>query len=163
MNGFDTYGTAIKDNLGYYIRECKRRMQTEFWNEETGRFHVGKYDGSDEVQDHGYVMFNQQMITSGIATKEQSESILKWINGERTVSGDDSTGEDIYYYELAPRFNTQNIDPDFVWKYSCGWDGNVQNGGTALHLAYYDVLSQSIGNVQKGRSEERRVGTECRL
>ncbi len=150
MNGFDTYGTAIKDNLGYYIHECKRRMQTEFWNEETGRFHVGKYDGSDEVQDHGYVMFNQQMITSGIATKEQSESILKWINGERTVSGDDSTGKDIYYYELAPRFNTQNIDPDFVWKYSCGWDGNVQNGGTALHLAYYDVLSQSIGNVQKG-------------
>ncbi len=150
MNGFDTYGAATKANLSNYIAECKKRIQTEFWNEKTGRFHVGFYDdGSNEPQEHGYVMFNEQCITSGIATPEQRKSILSWINGERTVAGDDSTGKDIYYYEFAPRFNTQNIGNDFYWKYSCGWDGNVQNGGTALHVAYYDVVAQAAESTEK--------------
>lgn len=149
MNGFDTYTAEMKANLGTLAQTCKRRIQTEFWNEETGRFHVGKYDGYTHVQDHGYIMFNEQAIAAGIATEQQKASILSWINGERTVKGDDSTGKDIYYYELAPRFNTQNIQPDFVWLYDCGWNGNVQNGGTALHVSYYDVVAQSKGNVAK--------------
>ena len=147
MDGYDTYSATTKSNLSNLIFACKRRIQTEFWNAETGRFHVGYYDdNSNSVQDHGYVMFNEQVITSGIATQQQTESILKWINGERTVNTDNSKGNDIYYYEIAPRFNTQDIGADFVWKYACDWDGNVQNGGTALHLAYYDILAQSAGS-----------------
>ncbi len=138
------YTKETAESLSALAETCKERIQTEFWNEETGRFHVGYYDNFDEeVQDHGYTMFNQQVITSGIATPEQTKSILDWINGNRTVKGDNSTGADIYKYEIAPRFNTHNIGNDFLWLYGVSFDGNVQNGGTALHLSYYDVTSQS--------------------
>ena len=153
MNGYDTYTAQTKESLEGLIATCKRRVQSEFWNEETGRFHVGYYDNdSNTVQDHGYTMFNEQVIASGLATEAQAKSVLSWINGERTVQGDDSTGEDIYRYEIAPRFNTHDIGSDFYFGYSCGWDGNVQNGGTALQLTYYDIVAQSFGNVQKAYS-----------
>lgn len=153
MNGYDTYTAQTKESLEGLIATCKRRVQSEFWNEETGRFHVGYYDNdSNTVQDHGYTMFNEQVIASGLATEAQTKSVLEWINGERIVKGDDSTGEDIYRYEIAPRFNTHDIGSDFYFGYSCGWDGNVQNGGTALQLTYYDIVAQSFGNVQKAYS-----------
>ena len=133
-------------SLNELAQNCREKMQKVFWNEKTGRYHAGKRDFYDTVQDHGYLMFNEQVIASGIATKEQTDSILSWINGERKVAGDASTGEDIYYYEFAPRFNTAEIGADFYWLYSATFDGNVQNGGTALHLAYYDLVAQAAGD-----------------
>ena len=62
------------------------------------------------------------------------------------MAGDASTGEDRYSYEFAPRFNTAEIGADFYWLYSATFDGNVQNGGTALHLAYYDLVAQAAGD-----------------
>ncbi len=147
MYGTVRYTTETAQSLHSLALTCKGRMQTEFWNEQTGRFHMGEYDagkGYDgSYQDHGYVLFNQQAIVSGIATPEQTASILSWVNGEREVAWDNSRGEDIYRYELAPRFNTEDIASDFVFVYTCEWNGNVQNGGTALHLAYYDLVAQS--------------------
>lgn len=158
MNGEDVYSEETANALGGLIETCKRRVQNEFWNEETGRFHVGYYDDeSNRVQDHGYTMFNEQAIASGLATKEQAESVLKWINGERTVAGDHSTGEDIYRYEIAPRFNTHDIGADFYFGYSCNWDGNVQNGGTALHLTYYDIVAQAAVSNQKAFSRLKNL------
>lgn len=157
MNGTDTYTRATADGLEDLIALCKSRIQTEFWNEETGRFHVGKYDGYDGVQDHGYVMFNEQVLAAGLATEAQEKSVLAWINGERIVDGDDSTGEDIWYYEFAPRFNTQDIGGDFVWLYSCPWNGNVQNGGTALHLTYYDILAQNRGGADAAFASLKKI------
>ena len=55
------------------------------------------------------------MIASGIATQEQTESVMKWINGEREIASDESRGEDIYYFEFAPRFNTDDVETDFYW------------------------------------------------
>lgn len=150
-----TRDASLKSNIAYKQTEqsidalaerCKTRIQTEFWNEKTGRFHAGFIDGMEREQDHGYLFFNQQAIALGIPTEEQKQSIMEWVNGEREVCGDNSQGEDIFRYEFASRFNTQNIAPDFYSGYSSQWDGNVQNGGTALQLAYYDIVAQkSIG------------------
>lgn len=137
--------SQTSESLETLAELCKTKMQTEFWNEETGRFHAGKYDTTaGGLQDHGYLMFNEQLISSGIATKEQTESVMKWVNGEREVAGDESHGEDIYYFEFAPRFNTDHIGMDFSWNFSTMWNGNVQNGGAALHQAYYDLLAQAV-------------------
>lgn len=141
MDGTDTY-CLTADKLASLRVECAEQFRSEFWNEKTGRFHAGKISGTT-IQDHGYLMFNEQAIALGLATDEQTDSILEWINGERTVSGDSSIGSDIYYYEFAPRFNTAEIGSDFYWGYSASFGGNVQNGGTALHLAYYDLVAQS--------------------
>ena len=67
-------------------------------------------------------------------------------DGQRTIAGDDSTGEDLYYFECAPRFNTVNND---YWYY-CGvatdsdypFSGQVQNGGSCLWISYYDILAR---------------------
>lgn len=143
MDGTVEYAETVESLLALKER-CKERIQREFWNEKTGRFHVGIYDdGTGRPQDHGYLMFNEQVIESGIATEEQTASVMSWINGTRTVAGDDSRGEDIYRYEFAPRFNTGEIGSDFFFGYSALFDGNVQNGGTALHLAYYDLVAQA--------------------
>lgn len=152
MNGTDVYAETAA-SLSALAETCRDKIRTTFWNEETGRFHVGKRDNDiGSIQDNGYLMFNQQVIAAGIATEEQERSILAWINGERTVSGDKSSGEDIYRFEFAPRFNTAEIGGDFYYGYSATFNGNVQNGGTALHLAYYDVVSQSRVDLEKGYS-----------
>lgn len=148
MSGTYRYAETA-ESLAQLAETCKTRMQEEFWNEQTGRFHAGVREFYNDIQDHGYLMFNQQVLASGIAAEEQAESVLAWINGERTVAGDQSTGEDIYYYEFAPRFNTAEIGSDFYWAYSASFNGNVQNGGTALHLAYYDLVSQAMLNKNK--------------
>ncbi len=159
------YTIETAESLPALAEKCRSRIQTEFWNEQTGRFHVGRRDDeSGSIQDHGYTLFNEQAIMLGLATDEQAKSILDWINGERIVEGDNSQGEDIYHYEIAPRFNTHDISDvrelnggeytrgvgDFAYVYWCGWNGNVQNGGTGLHLSYYDVVAQSIVNTATG-------------
>lgn len=142
MNGTDIYGETAA-SLKTLAEKCKTDIQKTFWNEKTGRFHVGIREEENTVQDHGYVMFNEQVIASGLATEAQTKSILSWLDGTRTVDGDNSKGEDIYRYEFAPRFNTEEIGSDFYFGYSASFDGNVQNGGTALHLAYYDLTARA--------------------
>ncbi len=142
MNGTDSYEETA-ETLTKLTEKCKTAVQKTFWNAKTGRFHVGVRDEDNTVQDHGYLMFNEQVIASGLATEEQTKSILSWVDGTRVVDGDNSKGEDIYRYEFAPRFNTEEIGSDFYFGYSASFDGNVQNGGTALHLAYYDLTARA--------------------
>ncbi len=144
MVGETEYAESV-DSLKELLSLCGEKIRTYFWNEKTGRFHVGFIDGGSgkTVQDKGYVMFNEQVIASGIASEEQIASVMSWINGERTVAGDRSSGEDIYFYEFAPRFNTGEIAPDFYFGYGASFGDNVQDGGTALQNAYYDVVAQS--------------------
>ncbi len=149
FNGKNTY-SLDSDSLTELTDKCKKEIQTKFWNEPAGRFHAGIYDGGTLAQDHGYLMFNQQVIASGIATEAQAKLILSWINGGRTVGTDQSKGNDIYRYEFAPRFNTAEIGSDFYFAYTASFDNNVQNGGTALHLAYYDIVSQASLDINKG-------------
>ncbi|MCI8413051.1 MAG: hypothetical protein HFE47_03030 [Clostridia bacterium] len=147
MNGKLRYELTAEE-LRELIPLCKERFGKEFWNEKTGRFHAGTmYNG--KVQDVGYLMFNQQAIVAGLATAEQEKSIISWINGERTVQGDASTGDDIYLYEFAPRFCTATIAPHVFWAGIGAFGTNVNNGGTALHLAYYDMVSQARVDIDK--------------
>lgn len=134
--------TLTAESLATLAQTCKSKIRTEFWNEKTQRFHAGvRSDGV--VQDRGYLMFNEQLIAAGVPTEEQTKLVMQWINGEREVKSDNSRGEDIYYYGFAPRFNTRAIGTDFYWDFSSSWNGNIQNGGTGLHLAYYDMAAQA--------------------
>lgn len=163
MNGTDRYEETA-ESLKKLAETCKIAVRKTFWNEKTGRFHVGFRDEENTVQDHGYAMFNEQVVASGLATEEQTRSILSWLDGTRIVEGDNSKGEDIYRYEFAPRFNTEEIGSDFYFGYSASFDGNVQNGGTALHLAYYDLVARaardkndSFGRLKKIQSWYEKI------
>ena len=127
------------------------------WNPETGRFALGINEATGEIVDHGYVLFNEQAIVAGLGTDEQRLSVMQWINGDRIVDGDLSTGDDIYFYEFAPRFNTAdclsqfnfglaelNFGDSSAWKvYGTSFSRSVQNGGAVLWASYYDIIARA--------------------
>lgn len=118
------------------------------WNPETGRFAWAIYDeGSKpgeagEPFDQGTTEFNLYAVSVGIATKSQAESIMSWITGERTVDGDDATGEDIYFYEFAPRVNTKSQNNNVSIHTLGSFGKDIQNGGASLHVSYYDIIAR---------------------
>lgn len=128
------------------------KNKTGFYDEETGRFICG-YTPEGEKMDFGYVMWNMKAIYYGIANDEQKKSIMDWISGERIVESDKegggSSGDDIYYYEFAPRITTVN-DGNLFTGYYEGLVGKdipfgtkqIQYGGAAIFLSYYDLMDR---------------------
>ena len=99
-------------------------------------------------------MLNMEAIYYGIATDEQAKSIMDWISGERIVEQDKygSQGEDIYYFEFAPRVNTYTVeDQDDLSMFTGYWSDKkgvtygevqVQNGGAIMYTTFYDLMSR---------------------
>lgn len=128
--------------------------KTGFWSEETGRFVAGYAHAEDKWYDYGYTMWNMEAIYYGIATEEQAKSIMDWISGERIVEQDKygSQGEDIYYFEFAPRVNTYTVeDQDDLSMFTGYWSDKkgvtygqvqVQNGGAIMYTTFYDLMSR---------------------
>lgn len=144
----DALAEKVKDTI------CKNISEGGFWNPETGRFAWAIYDDQPRTgmkggaMDYGHTELNLLLIYYGIPTAEQSASIFSWLDGERTVDGDTSTGEDIYLYEFAPRSTTRqnNVDHNSMWAITNGnqgWATSCQNGGTCLFIAYYDLLARA--------------------
>lgn len=140
------------DVLAELRKSTDDAMKTGFYDETTGRFIAG-YDKQGEKADYGYTMWNMKAIYYGIATEEQQKSIMDWISGERIVESDKegggSSGEDIYYYEFAPRITTVNDIGLFTKYYENAMGGDVpygvkqiQYGGAAIFLSYYDLMSR---------------------
>ena len=137
-----------------------------FWNDETGRFLLGYLSEDDpgvlagELDtkvDYGFTTYNQEAVQLGLATPEQAVSIAQWINGERRVEGDtaDNSGKaptQIYYFTFAPRWTTKENVYQFWFRFNgigsgkYGWNKQVQNGGTALHCAFYDLVAEGDTN-----------------
>lgn len=127
--------------------------KTGFWSEETGRFVGGYAEAENKWYDYGYTMWNMEAIYYGIATQAQTKSIMDWISGKRTVEMDKygSQGEDIYFYEFAPRVNTysaenQNDISIFNGSYqnrACVYgETQVQNGGAVMYTSFFDLMSR---------------------
>ena len=120
------------------------------WNPQTGRFawaifDEGSADGAKgEPMDYGHTEVNLTAIMCGLASEEQTESILSWLDGTRIVEGDDSTGEDIYFYEFGPRLCTKDQSESsntVVQLKEFGTD--IQNGGISAHISYYDLMARN--------------------
>ena len=138
---------------------CKDVKDGGFWNPATGRFVWAVYDADNpqtgtkkgDPMDYGYTEVNFRMIQEGIATESQAKSIMAWINGERTIAGDDSQGSDIYAYEFAPRVSTKENTYDYVsiWletmrknKKRWTFGNNCQSGGANLFISYMDMMAR---------------------
>lgn len=143
MSGTVEYNETV-ESLRALAEQVKNNVQTKFWNEETGRFYYGDVEG--RKIDYGYVQFNTEAITAGLATEDQKESIMSWLNGDRIVEGDDSTGEDIYFYEFAPRCTTKNNELDYsiTWtELTIPFGKQCQNGGAIMYVSFYDLFSRT--------------------
>lgn len=120
-----------------------------FWDNTKQRY-VGAIDVNDQKHDYGFVFLNIEAVYYGLADKTKADAIYSWINGERIIESDTSTGKDIYYHGFSPRINTLKADT-FWWNSidnSLRFDGNAdygmywQNGGGSLLLSYYDIMSR---------------------
>lgn len=121
------------------------RYQNEggFWNPETGRFASGIREDLGTVLDYGYTIWNSEAVMAGIGSAGQQASILDWLTGARVVEGDTSCGEDIYFYEFAPRTTTKSNVYDFGFlNTTYGWSKDVQDGGVVLWASYYDLMAR---------------------
>lgn len=158
-NETDSSLAVLAENVRKNI--CKDVKDGGFWNPATGRFAWAVYDADNyqtgtkkgDPMDYGYTELNFRMIQEGIATDEQSKSIMLWINGERKVDGDDSQGADIYFYDFAPRASTKENTFDYtsIWlatinKNPTAWafGNNCQSGGAFLFTSYYDMMARNV-------------------
>ena len=133
-----------------------------FWDGKTGRFIQGITAEGNKL-DYGYLHYNLEAVYYGIGTDSQIKSIMDWVNGDRIVEGDTSTGDDIYVFEFAPRYTTVDNKKDYLWAYQKGGEGrmtygdSVNDGGAVITWTYYDLVSrlQSRGaNDAFGRLKE---------
>ena len=139
----------------YTAGDIKYVNKGGFYNPSTGRFVLGINEYNGQVLDYGYTYLNLEAVCAGIGSGEQQLSIMNWVDGSRTVSGDTSTGKDIYFYEFAPRYNTLDCndslgfmrDENFYGRfYKDGfdtWSRQLQNGGAAIAWSYYDLVARS--------------------
>ncbi|MEA2069045.1 MAG: hypothetical protein U9P12_07585, partial [Verrucomicrobiota bacterium] len=130
----------------------KKRFNEVFWNEKTGRF-IGCEGKDGSRHDYGFTFVNLEAVASGIATPEHAEQILQWLDGDRIVEGDTSTGADIYAWRVSPRANTLDaaaVAPSFwdSWTMETGpetigeYGRQIQNGGHIFYVSYYDLMSR---------------------
>ncbi len=123
----------------------RRNASSYFWNKETGRF-VGWIDLAGQRYDYGFTFVNMEAIYYGLATDEQARSIFAWINGERIIAGDTSTGADIYHWRFGARSTTRRNIETYVWVWhdpeSIPWGGQVQDGGAVLGFSYFDLMAR---------------------
>jgi PAS domain S-box-containing protein len=128
-----------------HAADVKSEGNKLFWNPETDRFVPG-IDMDGQIHDYGMTSLNMEAIYYDFATAEHAKSILRWLDGERTVDGDTSTGADIYHWRFAPRATTKRNIEFYFWAWSgpetIPWGGQVQDGGAVLGFSYHDLMAR---------------------
>ncbi len=143
---------GLTDTAAVYADVADRNaaaINNLLWDDEKGRY-IGCIDIHGEKHDYGFVFLNLEAIAAGIADESKAVRIFEWLDGDRTVPGDTSSGEDVYTFGFAPR-NTTLAASDNWWDYlegslplsGSGSFGNYyQNGGTSLLTAYSDIIAR---------------------
>lgn len=140
--GADAFAPAF---LRGHAAEVRAHASQRFWNEETGRFGLGR-DDRGILYDYGYTFMNCEAIYYGVANDEQARSIVAWLDGERMVDGDTSQGDDIYHWRFAARATTRRNIDWYGWYWtspeSIPFGGQVQDGGAVLGWSYHDLMAR---------------------
>ena len=127
------------------VAAMRADFQTRFWNPTTGRF-VGWIDATGKAYDYGFTFVNLEAIQYGMASPDQADSILAWLDGKREVEGDTSRSADIYHWRFAPRATTKRNVETYAWMWSAPemipWGGQVQDGGAVLGFSYHDIMAR---------------------
>jgi|LSQX01.3.fsa_nt_gb hypothetical protein len=133
------------DMLLKHAAEVKAVANKLFWNPKTGRF-IPSIDMDGKIHDYGMTFINTEAIYYDLATPEHAKAILSWLDGDRIVKGDTSTGADIYHWRFAPRSTTKRNIEHYLWSWtapeSIPWGGQVQDGGAVLGFSYHDLMAR---------------------
>ncbi len=126
-----------------YHSSLRRSYNCHFWDEICGRY-IGCIDIRGVKHDFGFVLLNLIAMQAGLADEKQVSRIYHWMENDPTANG----VSDTYFFQIAPRANTQDIRN---WWYLGGdkeWPGDIsfglgfQNGGAFLFSSYFDLLTR---------------------
>ncbi|HOQ88744.1 MAG TPA: hypothetical protein PLX03_01275 [Candidatus Hydrogenedentes bacterium] len=133
------------ETLRRHAREVREIANEKFWAADTGRF-IPCFDRDGTSYDFGLVFLNLEAIWYGIASPEHAGQIMAWINGDRIIDGDTSTGADIYHWRMAPRATTRRnlswYGQGWTHPENIPWGGQIQDGGTVLGFTFYDLYAR---------------------
>jgi len=135
--------------LSKLAAEVKKTSQKTFWNDKTGRF-VLAIDVNGKAYDFGYTLENLRSILLGIASPEQTKSIMNWLDGKRIIENDTSKGKDIYRFRFAPRATTLRNTNYYTYAWtapeSIPFGNQIQDGGAVLGFSYQDLMARLKAN-----------------
>ena len=141
------------EELSILIRQ---KFNETFWDSDKKRY-VCNVDINGKINDYGMTVVNFYAMYYGLANEEQCKDIYSWLDGERIIEGDTSTGKDIYSFGFAARTNTLDIatgDKPYLWwdhdgqlpaestGPNSGYGYTIQNGGAIMYTSYYDLVSR---------------------
>jgi hypothetical protein len=133
------------NDLAMLVERMRADFQQRFWDAAKRRF-VGWIDIDGTSYDYGFTFVNLEAIAYGMASPEQSDAILSWIDGDRLIEGDTSTGSDIYHWRFGPRATTKRNIETYTWPWhrpqDIPWGNQVQDGGAVLGFSYYDLMAR---------------------
>ena len=161
IENFVGNGQKANEYLAYADR-IKEKFNETFWDQKKGRY-ITSINIDGEKLDFGVTFTNFMACYFGLADAAQMRSIYAWVDGERNIEGDTSTGKDIYNFIVSARSNTVAIEskgpaPEnadkYKGKYYWGYQGTdndvtpgkwgeygnqMQNGGSIFYISHYDV------------------------
>ena len=162
---------AVAEEYRGYAENTKRLYNELFWDEAKGRY-IGSINADGVRVDLGFTFVNYMAVAYGLADEEKARQIYDWVDGERIVEGDTSTGEDIYgKFKYASRSTTVDASSvtdengAYYWydhggELPCtpgsfgGYGNQMQNGGTIFYISYYDLMGR-IGELGADNAFER--------
>lgn len=137
--GADAFNPA---DLRQHAQAVKDYGTQRFWNPTTERFGTVDLDGV--MHDYGWTFLNNEAVYYDFATPTQARRIRDWISGRRVVTGDTSTGADIYHWRFGPRATTKRNLDYYFWAWndpeSIPWGYQVQDGGGVLGFSFHDLM-----------------------
>lgn len=124
------------------------RFDTAFWNSSTLRY-AGWRDVNGTLHDAGYTWTNLEALSRGLGNVDKAHRIFDWLKNpsQATIAGAHTGSTDPYQYVGTVRANTSGV-PAADWD---SWSGTqtlkpygslIENGGTALWFAYYDIMAR---------------------
>ncbi|MEN6520776.1 MAG: hypothetical protein ABFD46_06445 [Armatimonadota bacterium] len=137
-NPFNEDGASFKSQA----TAVAKKAGDLFWDAAKGRF-IGCQDAAGKRHDYGFVYLNLEALYYGLGDSDKAKSIYSWLDGERVIKGDTSTGKDIYHWRFAPRATTQQNKDWYFWGWRSGkWGDQVQDGGTSAYISFYDIMDR---------------------
>ncbi len=99
--------TAEMETLSEQIKEKYNEL---YWDAETGRY-IACIDTDGNRVDYGLTFVNFEAVKYGLASPEQARLIFDWIDGDRVIEGETTTGLDILSYaKMMQRVNRKQYE-----------------------------------------------------
>ena len=80
--------------------KVKKKFNELYWSSTTGRY-IACIDTDGRKVDYGLTFHNFEILKYGLADETKAKSILDWVDGDRTIAGENRTGADIFSYAKA--------------------------------------------------------------